>query len=182
MADLKFLRYRNEVISSLNKFNVAYKLVGGCIVQLIDSNRNTSDLDLLVRTTRDNTDRLILALVDCGFGTLEELKFQIYGGALEAYNSYELKSSNVRWLDYHIDMCFQLGKFNFEDSPSEVHITSQGLKIYSVPFRYIAHMKANVFPHPRQNDLKDIAVIADYLGLDPSTGLPRKDKKKRRKK
>ena len=173
MENNEFLHYRNEIIENLNKFGVEYKLVGGSIVQLIDNTRETSDLDLLIRKTQENLDKFIIALVECKFAADDEIRQQIYVDSqiLDDYNAYLIVPTNPRWIGFHIDMCFQLGKFDYENSPAETHITSTGLQIYSVPYKYIAHMKVNVFPQHRLQDLKDIKIIANHIGVDPSTGL-----------
>jgi hypothetical protein len=176
MAETTFSLYLSRIIESLNKHNVDYKLVGGSIVQLIDNTRETKDLDLLVQDTQDNLNKLIDALVSCEFATAEEVRYQIYGDdeTTEGYNAFQLVPSNPLWSDFHIDMCLKLGQYSYDTSPTEVHTTETGLQINSVPFRYIAHMKANVFPQPRPQDHKDIKIIADHLGLDPATGEPKK--------
>jgi hypothetical protein len=181
MADTGFITFRNEVIGSLNKFDVLYKLVGGSIVQLIDDSRITNDLDIIIKNSKENTDRLIKALTHCNFAGAEELNEQIYGddgaGVMDIYDSFWLTPSDPRWSEYHIDLCYQLAAYSYDMMPEEYHTTADGLRIRSVPFRYIAHMKANVFPRPREHDISDIKTIADYLGLDPSTGEPIKEKK-----
>jgi len=187
MEDKAFLSYRNEVIASLNKHDVEYKLVGGSVVQLIDSSRKTVDLDMLISKTKENLRRFIAALVDCGFASEVELRNQIFGSGRqetpdEAYDAFQLESSNPRWGKFHLDMCFQLGgKFTYENSHSETHTTDTGLKIRSVPYKYVAHMKANVWPQPRPRDIEDIHTIADHLGIDPVTGEPIKTAEKNKR-
>ena len=173
MENSSFFEYRDAIISSLNKHGVEYKLVGGAVVQLINKDRVTSDLDLLLGQTKKNLEKVINALTDCGFASMEELRYQVFGddeNEEEVYTSFELIPSNLNWRFFHIDMCFDLGGFDIESLPMEYHYTEGGLSICSVPFRSIANMKAKVYPEPREQDLKDIRTIADYLGLDPYTG------------
>ena len=190
MEDNAFAIFRNEVIASLNEHDVAYKLVGGSVVQLIDNTRETADLDMLIKNSTANIDRLILALADCKFATAEELQSHIYGDEQEpigSYDAYQLAPSNPRWEGFYIDMCLQLsGQFTYENTPSEEHTTSAGLTIYGVPYSFVAHMKRKVYPQMRPQDIEDIITISEHLGLDPVTGLPIEQKpvkkRKRRKK
>ena len=179
MVDGAFSLYRDEVITSLNEHGVAYKLVGGSVVQLIDSTRETSDLDLMIQKTRDNIDKLIQALAACQFASISDLSEQIYGdaGGVDDYDAFQLIPSNPLWSEFHIDMCFKLGDSDYNTYGNETHETSSGLQIRSIPFVDIVRMKAKVFPKPRLQDIKDIGVIADHLGLDPMTGEPKSDGK-----
>jgi predicted nucleotidyltransferase len=172
MTDNAFLRYRNEIIASMNKHCVAYKLVGGTVVQLIDDTRETSDLDLMMRRSEENIENLIQALVDCGFATVDDLREQIFADNDEDFTSFQIVPSKPEWAGFHIDLCYSLGQFNYDTLPEAKHETTDGLVLNSVPFLTIVRMKANVFPKPRPQDIKDIQVIADYLGLDPATGQP----------
>jgi predicted nucleotidyltransferase len=170
MTPNAFLQYRNSIIESMNKHGVAYKLVGGSVVQLIDATRETSDLDLMVQRNDENVEKLVQALSACGFAAEDDLREQIFTEDDEEFASFQIVPSKSEWEGFHIDMCFSLGQFEFDTLPGETHRTTDGLEIHSVPFLTIVRMKANVFPRPRPQDIKDIHVIAEYLGLDPVTG------------
>ena len=57
-----------EFIALLNEHGVEYLLVGGYAVALHGYVRNTSDIDIWIRHTRDNADRMMRVIVQFGFG------------------------------------------------------------------------------------------------------------------
>ena len=181
MADVKFIKYRNTILRSLNKFGVPYKLFGGATVQLIDSDRETEDLDFFIQKDKEVAKRLILALEDCGFNTREELIQQLFGignpvETSSLYSTCRLAPNKEAWKDFHLDVAFNLVQWNFENTGFEI-VERNGIQISTVSFLTIAQMKAMVYPNPRPKDINDIQFIANYLGLDPATGQPVVEKK-----
>lgn len=59
-----------EFIQSLNSNRVRYLVVGAYAVAMHGHPRYTNDLDLWIESTRENTERLIRALDQFGFGSL----------------------------------------------------------------------------------------------------------------
>ena len=59
-----------EFIELLNSRRVDYVVVGAIAVSYHAYPRNTGDLDVLIRPTSENAERLIAALADFGFGSL----------------------------------------------------------------------------------------------------------------
>lgn len=57
-----------EFIVSLNKNEVEYMLVGGYAVVMYGYVRATGDMDIWVKNSKDNSERVIKALQDFGFG------------------------------------------------------------------------------------------------------------------
>lgn len=51
-----------RIVATLNDEGVAYLLVGGAAVRLHGATRRTQDVDVLVRRSRSNLDRLARAL------------------------------------------------------------------------------------------------------------------------
>lgn len=188
MSNIRFARFRNDVLRSLNKFNVPYKLFGGAVIQLIEPNRETQDLDIFIQKNLEYVKRLILALEDCGFNTKESLIEQIFGfntkpfsSEKKLYSTCSLYSSKENWKDYHIDLAFDIGDWCYNTTPLEV-INQNGILIQTVSYLGVAKMKANIYPQPRQKDIMDIQVIAKYLNLDTSTGKPIERKCEQKKK
>jgi len=67
----RFELFREEVLRSMQKHNVQYKLFGGGAVTLILNHRETTDLDMALKDDRENKGCFIDALVACGFGDKE---------------------------------------------------------------------------------------------------------------
>lgn len=60
-----------ELLASLNSHEVEYLIVGAFALAFYGSPRYTGDLDLLVRATPENADRIVKALADFGFASLD---------------------------------------------------------------------------------------------------------------
>ncbi len=61
----------NELLESFNSRSVEYVVVGGYAVAHHGAPRFTGDLDLLIRPTEQNARRVLLALADFGFGSID---------------------------------------------------------------------------------------------------------------
>ena len=61
----------SELLALFNEHDVAYAIVGGYALAFHGAPRNTGDIDILVRPDRDNADRVLSALDDFGFGSLD---------------------------------------------------------------------------------------------------------------
>jgi hypothetical protein len=177
--DSKFIEFRNSIISSLNKYDIAYAVFGGAAVQLINNERYTNDIDIAVKNDRANIFKFIEALADSGFATYNELCGQIFEDnnpdSVELYSTYLLWPTKLEWKEFHLDLCINIGDYRYETMPVQKYKDGD-LALTIVDFGYIAKMKANIFPKPRPKDIEDILSISDYLGLDPSTGEPIKKK------
>jgi hypothetical protein len=70
-----------EFIESLNARDVRYLIIGGYALAFHGHPRYTKDLDVWIETTDENAGRLIQALKDFGFGSLEltEKDFTVEG-------------------------------------------------------------------------------------------------------
>lgn len=183
----RFMRFRNTVLEALNSEGIDYKVFGGAVVQIVNNSRVTDDLDIMPLKSIENIDKIIWALVKCGYNTEENIINQIYGegnmGNLdEVYAGSEIRSNNPKWEGLHIDLVFNLGEQTYENTPTN-KVNHLGIEIPIISFEHILRMKANIFPRPRDKDIEDIQILAEYLDLDPSTGRKKgetKDKKKRR--
>lgn len=61
----------SELLALFNEHEVAYVIVGGYALAYHGAPRNTGDIDILVRSDPDNAKRILNALDDFGFGSLE---------------------------------------------------------------------------------------------------------------
>jgi len=59
-----------ELLESFNKHGVEYLIVGGYALAFHGAPRVTGDIDLFVHATGDNAKRILRALDDFGFGSL----------------------------------------------------------------------------------------------------------------
>jgi len=59
-----------EFLRLLNKHNVRYCIIGAFALAFHARPRYTKDMDILVETTADNAKRLLMALDEFGFGSL----------------------------------------------------------------------------------------------------------------
>jgi hypothetical protein len=59
-----------ELLELFNKHKVEYLIVGGYALAFHGAPRYTRDIDLFVRPTTDNAERILAALDDFGFGSL----------------------------------------------------------------------------------------------------------------
>ncbi len=60
-----------ELLELFNKHKVEYLIVGGYALAFHGSPRVTGDIDLFVRPTNENAERILAALNDFGFGSLD---------------------------------------------------------------------------------------------------------------
>ncbi len=60
-----------ELLEFFNAHNVEYLVVGGYALAFHGAPRYTGDIDLFVRPTRENATRILDALKDFGFGTVD---------------------------------------------------------------------------------------------------------------
>jgi hypothetical protein len=59
-----------ELFAFFRKHGVEFVIVGGYAVSFHAKPRYTKDIDVLVRSTRDNAERLVAALTEFGFGSV----------------------------------------------------------------------------------------------------------------
>jgi hypothetical protein len=134
-----------EFIQSLNDNAVRYLLVGGYAVALHGYPRYTKDLDVWVESTTENAARMIKALQQFGFGSLD-LK-----------ESDFTTSDQVVQLGYppnRIDILTSLSGVQFSECyPSRVTEEIDGI---SVSFIDLENLKKNKKATGRHQDLADV--------------------------
>lgn len=60
-----------ELLELFNKHKVEYLIVGGYALAFHGAPRITGDIDLFIRPTRENAERILAALEEFGFGSLD---------------------------------------------------------------------------------------------------------------
>ena len=61
----------SELLASFNEHEVAYVIIGGYALAFHGAPRTTGDIDILIRSDGENAERVLRALDDFGFGSLE---------------------------------------------------------------------------------------------------------------
>ncbi len=73
-SDASFMEIRNdfkELLELFNKHKVEYLIVGGYALAFHGAPRFTGDIDLFVRPIRENAQRILAALNEFGFGSMD---------------------------------------------------------------------------------------------------------------
>lgn len=73
-SDVNIMEIRNdfkELLELFNKHEVEYLIVGGYALAFHGAPRFTGDIDLFVRPVRENAERILAALNEFGFGSLD---------------------------------------------------------------------------------------------------------------
>ena len=133
-----------EFIELLNANSVKYLVVGGYAVAFHGHPRYTKDLDVWIELSQDNANKIVDALTEFGFGSLD-LKPKDF---LERDHIIQLGHPPNR-----IDICTTLKELKFEDCyKTRVEVEIQGLHI---DFIDIENLKKNKRATGRPQDLAD---------------------------
>ena len=172
----EFLKFRNGLVDSLNKYDVPYKIFGGAVICLLNPERKTEDLDIMLKATDEAIEKLCQALDCVGFDSYSNLKEQINDGPNAGYKLYP---KCEEWEGFHIDLLFDISVFNY-DNISARQIEDRGVIINAVECNDIIKMKNRVNPVPdgrggiryelREKDKEDIKFLSHKYNLDPVTG------------
>jgi len=76
----------SDFISSFNKHEVAYIVVGGMAVVLNGYNRTTGDMDVWVKKTSENYDKILLAFLDFGMPVFDMTKERFSGVQFDVWS------------------------------------------------------------------------------------------------
>ena len=134
-----------EFIQSLNDKKVRYLVIGGYAVAFHGYPRYTKDMDIWIEMSAENADRILAALVEFGFGSLEITSEDF------------LTSNQVIQLGYppnRIDLITTPDGVDFStcyDAKNEVEISG-----IIVPFIDLANLKINKLASGRLQDLADL--------------------------
>ena len=133
-----------KFIELLNEHDVRYLVVGGYAVAFHGHPRYTKDLDVWIELSPENADKVLKALEQFGFGSLD-LKIDDF-----------LEDDQIIQLGYppnRIDILTTLKDLNFEDCyNARVEVEIQGLHINFID---IENLKRNKRATGRPQDLAD---------------------------
>ena len=163
----RFLVIRDILLSSFNKHGLSYKLFGGVALNLHNDRRETTDIDMAIQRTMESVYRFVDALVDCEYGTRDEVLDSIFGADprteefLFAFS--RVTSNNPYFAGFHIDLCFDFGATSYETIVTEKQEIN-GITVEMATLPQLLKMKKAIDPK-RDRDLADIEFIESALGL-----------------
>lgn len=135
------------VVSSLNKHQVEFLIVGGYAVVYHGHVRNTQDLDLFVRPTAENARRTVAALEEAGFAS-PDLKPEVF----TADNGISLGEPPVR-----VDVLSRLPGVEFDDAWNRRETSVFGAEAANYISREDLIKNKRAVGRPR--DLDDVRVL-----------------------
>ena len=134
-----------EFIGLLNKHKVEYLVVGGYAVSLYGFPRYTGDIDFWIKPSELNSSKIISALIDFGFGTLDV--------NIDDFN----KEGNVVQLGYppnRIDIITSVSGLSFDNCWSKKEtILSESMEVNYISLH---HLRINKQITGRDKDLLDL--------------------------
>lgn len=141
-----------EFIECLNKNKVEYILVGGYAVVLNGVNRTTQDLDIFIRRTDENADKVLKAIDDFGFGSIGFTKADLQ----DKQGIVQIGRPPLR-----IDILCELPGVDFETAYNEANdYEEEGVKIKVM---HINQLITNKLAVARDKDLADAKALQKIL-------------------
>lgn len=148
-----------EFMELLNKHEVQYLLVGGHAVNAHGRARNTGDLDLLVGTTDENSQKLFKAIDEFGF---DSMPIQDYLKSSKKSFEQFIFEKNIK-LPSDFDKIEIMGRISgiksFDDAFSQKKIAiHEGIKLNVISLNDLIN---NKIASGRPKDLEDAKVLKD---------------------
>ncbi|MGC1379372.1 MAG: DUF6036 family nucleotidyltransferase [Anaerolineales bacterium] len=139
-----------EFFESLNANQVRYLVIGGYAVAFHGHPRYTKDIDVWIEMSAENADRIIKALSDFGFGSLDFKPDDF------------LKPDQIIQLGYEpdrIDILTTIPGVNFaECHPKHIMVTANGVEITVIDLENLIRSKK------ASGRLQDLADVEDLDG------------------
>lgn len=135
-----------EFVELLNKHEVQYLVVGGYAVAVYGHPRYTKDLDIWIEPVSENSDRLMTALADFGFGSLNLSRddFLQPGWIVQLGNPPN-----------RIDLLTSVSGLDFADAFESRNMIP--VHEHQVPFVSLEHLLINKRASGRPQDLADVS-------------------------
>ena len=170
LSSERFIDIRNTLLASFNKHGLNYKLFGGVVMNVYDDTRGTSDLDMAIQRTMDEVHKFVDALVDCDYGTRDEILEGIFGADPQSeeflFAFCRIQSDNPYFSGFHIDLCFDFGSTSYESITTERQEIG-GITVDMATLTQMLKMKQQINP-PRDRDTQDIKFLQQKLGVSGS--------------
>ena len=140
----------SELLELFNEHDVAYAIVGGYALAFHGSPRNTGDIDILVRPDRENAARVLRALADFGFGSLD-LKVEDF--------SHPDRVLQLGYAPVRVDLITSLTGVSWEQVEAGLVSGNYG----DAPVRFIgrAELVANKRATGRRKDNADLEALGE---------------------
>jgi len=135
------------VFASFQKNDVKYLVIGGIAAVLYGVPRATFDLDILIEPTKENAERLLIALSEVGFGTAEMT------------NAQEIIDTEITIFTDRIRLDVQTSTpgIRFDDAWNRrVTMTVKGQEFAVVSFADLVQSKTAA---GREVDLEDVRIL-----------------------
>lgn len=144
-----------DFIELLNAHQVEYMIVGAHALAFHGRPRHTGDLDIWIKPSIENADKMVKVLKDFGFGSLGLTEKDF------------IKENNIIQLGYpplRIDILNAISGVDFEDAyKGKIDAEVDGLQISYINIKdFIANKQAS----GRAKDLGDIEALRKYRGFD----------------
>lgn len=137
-----------EFVQLLNAHKVEYLIVGGYAVAFHGFPRTTGDIDFWVKPFQENAERLMKALIDFGFGSVDLCKDDF------------LKKDNVIQLGFppnRIDIMTSISGVEFDECwNAKEEIDFEGEKINFISLHYLKINKEKTGRDKDKIDLKNL--------------------------
>lgn len=134
-----------EFVGLLNAHGVEYLVVGGYAMALHGRPRHTGDLDIWIRRSEQNADRLLAALREFGFGAL--------GLTIQDFIQPE-QVVQLGYPPFRIDLLTSIDGVDFAEAwPHREMVEHDGLRI---AFIGLEDLKANKRASGRPRDIDDL--------------------------
>lgn len=158
--------FDNELLNFwrfLNRHEVQYVMVGGVATNLHGYERTTNDIDLLLKDTLENRQRLRIAFKDYGIGDFEMMeRLQFVPG----WTNFHL--NNGLRLDVMTEMK-GLEEISFDECIEMASIAE--IENVSIPFLHINHLIANKKAVDRPKDQVDVIYLEKIKKLREEENL-----------
>ena len=165
LSSERFIKIRNELLASFNQHGLNYKLFGGVVMNIYDDTRGTSDLDMSIQRTMDDVNKFVNALVDCKYGTRDDILEGIFGADPQSeeflFAFSRIQSDNPYFSGFHIDLCFDFGSTTYESIISEKQ-NINGITVDMATLPQMLKMKQQIDPL-RDRDIQDISFLRKKL-------------------
>ena len=146
----------------LNHFGVSYIMVGGVAVNLHGFSRTTKDIDIWIKDTKENRQKLGLAFSKFGYDGLNLEDFQFIPGWTDFYIGAGVK------IDVLLEMKGIEG-FSFDECLELATIAD--IENIQVPFLHINHLVANKKAVNRPKDQIDVMELEKIIQVRKEMGL-----------
>jgi hypothetical protein len=139
-----------EFVESLNSNKVKYLVVGGYAIAFHGHPRYTKDLDIWLEASEENAEKVITALADFGFGSLDVSKEDFLHEGMVVQLGYPPN---------RIDLINSPDGVDFAECyPLRIEIEIDGLKISVID---LDNLKKNKKASGRLQDLADLEKLGD---------------------